>query len=119
MAEPVGLEAITVPVGTVVELGVVHAVLKCDWSRRAVIVGQPPATVVRAGMATVGRPEDVTTDTELPRFSFLPGRGDWLRICPVGAVIEVWWPVTCTTKRSWCSLASAWATVRPVISTSL
>ena len=77
------------PLVTLVELGSVHAVLKCDCNSRAVMAGQSPVTVVSAGMATVGRPEETTTDTVLPRFSFLPGCGFWLRIWPTGAVIEV------------------------------
>src|ERR1700676_5774681 len=109
----------TVPLATVVELGSVHTVLKCDVVRSAVIAGPSPVPAVRAGIGTAGRPLDTTTDTLLPCLSLRPGFGFWLRIWPTGAVIEVSRPPTFTTNRSWCSLASAWATERPTTVGSL
>ncbi len=64
------------------------------------MAGQSPVTDARTGTATCGRPDDTTTDTVLPRFNSRPGCGFWLRIWPTGAVIEVCWPTTVTTKRS-------------------
>ena len=70
------------------------------------MAGQSPGHRRERGDATAGRPPDVTTDTVLPCFSFVPGSGFWLRIWPAGAVIDVWWPATTTWNWSWRSLAS-------------
>src|ERR1700688_3499613 len=104
----------TVPLATVVELGSVQEAFRWSPARRVVMAGQSPVAVESTGIGTAGRPDDSTTNTVLPSFSFFPGFGTWLRICPTGAVIEVLWPVTDTWNLSWCTLASAWVIVRPV-----
>src|ERR1700722_1136646 len=109
----------TVPLTTVAEFLSEQAATRCDAANRVVMAGQSPATVARAGIATAGRPDDTVTATVLPRFTFSPAGGDWVRICPEGTVIDVGWPVTTTWNWSWRSLAWAWAWVRPMMDTSL
>jgi len=94
VAVPVGVQEMTVPDFTVVELAWAQADWRWAALRAAATAGQSPVMAARDGTGTGGGPEDSTTDTVLPCFSTVPAPGIWRMISPVPTVVEKRRPAT-------------------------
>src|SRR6185436_19425369 len=102
----------TDPAGTVVLV----AVVTVPTTRPAFVIAVVAAVCVRPttlGTATCGRPEETTSDTELPTLTCVPLTGDWLMTDPAGTVVLVAVVTVPTTRPAFVIAVVAAVCVRP------